>query len=50
MYFLWQERAGGRRGPKPALTLDAIADAAIAIADAEGPAAVSMQRVAAEVG
>jgi AcrR family transcriptional regulator len=50
MDFLWQERAGGRRGPKPALTLEAIADAAIAVADAEGLAAVSMQRVAAEVG
>lgn len=37
-----------RMGPKPALTLDRIADAAVAIADAEGIAAVSMQRVAAE--
>ncbi|WP_221323404.1 TetR/AcrR family transcriptional regulator [Actinoplanes sp. L3-i22] len=50
MDFLWQESAGGRRGPKKALSLDAIADAAIVIADAEGLAAVSMQRVAAEVG
>ncbi|GLW32649.1 TetR/AcrR family transcriptional regulator [Actinoplanes regularis] len=50
MDFLWQERPGGKRGPKPALTLEAIADAAIAVADAEGLAAVSMQRVAADVG
>lgn len=48
--FLWQERAQPTRGPKPALTLDKIADAAIAIADAEGLAAVSMQRVAADLG
>ncbi|AEV87528.1 TetR family transcriptional regulator [Actinoplanes sp. SE50] len=50
MDFLWQERTGGRRGPKPALTLSSIADAAIAIADAEGLAAVTMQRVATDVG
>ncbi|WIM94873.1 TetR/AcrR family transcriptional regulator [Actinoplanes oblitus] len=48
--FLWQERSGGKRGPKAALTLAEIADAAIAVADAEGLAAVSMQRVAAELG
>jgi AcrR family transcriptional regulator len=48
--FLWQERAQPTRGPKPALTLDKIADAAIAIADAEGLAAVTMQRVAADLG
>lgn len=48
--FLWTEPAKPTRGPKPALTLDKIADAAIAVADAEGLAAVSMQRVAAELG
>jgi len=48
--FLWRERAQPTRGPKPALTLDQIADAAIAIADAEGLAALSMQRVAADLG
>jgi AcrR family transcriptional regulator len=48
--FLWQERAKPTRGPKPALTLEQIADTAIAIADAEGLAAVSMQRVAADLG
>jgi AcrR family transcriptional regulator len=48
--FLWHERPKPARGPKPALTLDRIADVAIAIADAEGLAAVSMQRVAADLG
>jgi AcrR family transcriptional regulator len=48
--FLWQQRAKPTRGPKPALTLEQIADAAIAIADAEGLDAVSMQRVAADLG
>jgi AcrR family transcriptional regulator len=48
--FLWGERAERTRGPKPKLSLDQIADVAIAIADAEGLAAVSMQRVAADLG
>ena len=48
--FFWAERPAPTRGPKPALTLDQIADAAIAVADAEGLAAVSMQRVAADLG
>jgi AcrR family transcriptional regulator len=48
--FLWGSPSPGKRGPKAALNLDQIADAAIAIADAEGIAAVSMQRVAAGLG
>ncbi|GIE48133.1 TetR family transcriptional regulator [Amorphoplanes nipponensis] len=48
--FLWGARAQPTRGPKPALSLESIANAAIAVADAEGLAAVSMQRVAAELG
>src|SRR5215207_232262 len=48
--LLWRPRTDGSRGPKPALTLDGIADAAITVADAEGLAAVSMQRVAADLG
>jgi AcrR family transcriptional regulator len=48
--FLWGSGARGTRGPKPALSLEKIADTAIAIADAEGLAAVSMQRVAGELG
>ena len=38
------------RGPKPALTLGRIVTAAVALADAEGLDAVSMGRVAAELG
>jgi AcrR family transcriptional regulator len=48
--FVWHGRPESTRGPKPAFTLDQIADAAIAVADADGLAAVSMQRVAAELG
>src|SRR3954471_954107 len=48
--FFWAPRPSPTRGPRPTLTLDRIADAAIAIADAEGLAAVSMQRVAADLG
>ncbi|GAB3149690.1 TetR/AcrR family transcriptional regulator [Micromonospora sonneratiae] len=47
--FLWHTRAQPTRGPKPALTLEVITDAAIAIADSEGLAAVSMQRVATDL-
>jgi AcrR family transcriptional regulator len=47
---LWAPRAGGSRGPKRALTLERIADAAVDVADAEGLGAVSMQRVATAVG
>jgi AcrR family transcriptional regulator len=46
---LWSERGNPSRGPKPTLSVDRIARAAIAVADAEGLAAVSMQRIAREV-
>lgn len=39
-----------RRGGKPALSLDRIVDAAMALADEDGLAAVSMARVAARLG
>ncbi|WP_435111082.1 TetR/AcrR family transcriptional regulator [Nocardiopsis synnemataformans] len=39
-----------RRGPKPRLSREAVVVAAVAIADAEGLEAVSMQRVAKELG
>jgi AcrR family transcriptional regulator len=39
-----------RRGPKPALSLERIVAAAVGVAASEGLAAVSMQRVAAELG
>jgi AcrR family transcriptional regulator len=47
--LLWGQKAKPRRGPKPALDIDRIARAALRIADAEGLAAVSMQRVAGEL-
>jgi AcrR family transcriptional regulator len=46
MALLWETRTGPRPGPKPALTLEAIARAAGEIADADGLAAVTMRRVA----
>ncbi|GFJ93720.1 TetR/AcrR family transcriptional regulator [Phytohabitans rumicis] len=48
--LLWGEWARPARGPKPSLTLDRIVDAAIALADREGIDALSMRRVAAELG
>ncbi|SFP73679.1 DNA-binding transcriptional regulator, AcrR family [Amycolatopsis arida] len=48
--LLWGDGERPSRGPKPKLTLERIVTAAIGIADAEGLAAVSMQRVAAELG
>jgi AcrR family transcriptional regulator len=50
MDLLWHERLTPKRGPKPALTLDDIARAGIALADAEGLAALTMQSVAAALG
>lgn len=47
---LWGPRPAPRRGPKPKFTLDAVADAAIAVADAEGLDAVTMQHVAETLG
>ena len=39
-----------RRGRRPALDLDGVVDAAVRLADAEGMAALSMRRIAAELG
>jgi len=50
LQLLWKRRERPARGPKPGLTVDAIVRAAIAIADAEGLEAVSMRRVAQELG
>ncbi|WP_198663721.1 TetR/AcrR family transcriptional regulator [Jiangella endophytica] len=47
--LLWGLREGPTRGPKPVLSLERIAQAAVDLADAEGLAAVSMQRVAADL-
>jgi AcrR family transcriptional regulator len=46
----WGVREQPRKGPKPALTLDRIVEAAIRVADTDGLDAVSMGRVAAEAG
>lgn len=40
----------GTRGPRPRLSVEKIVTAAVTVADAEGLGALSMQRVAAEVG
>ncbi|MGY0008188.1 TetR/AcrR family transcriptional regulator [Micromonospora sp. I033] len=44
--LLWGTPSGPRRGPRPTLTLPAIARAGITIADAEGLDGLTMQRVA----
>ncbi len=48
--MLWGWDEPQRRGPKPALTLDRIAAVAVKLADAEGLGAVSMNRVAGQLG
>jgi AcrR family transcriptional regulator len=48
--LLWGRREHGKRGPRPGLSADAIVDAAVRVADAEGLEAVSMARVASELG
>jgi AcrR family transcriptional regulator len=48
--LLWGRRERGKRGPRPGLSADAIVEAAIRVADTEGLEAISMARVAAELG
>lgn len=48
--LLWGEQRAARRGPRPTLTLDVIARAGVEAADADGLAAVTMQRVAGTLG
>ncbi|MCU1648347.1 MAG: hypothetical protein JWN03_8622 [Nocardia sp.] len=48
--LLWDLDDPGSRGPKRGMSLDQILEAAIAIADAEGFAALSMSRVAKQLG
>jgi AcrR family transcriptional regulator len=50
MAVLWGKTSTPRRGPKPTLSLEAIARAGIRIADADGLVAVTMHRVAEELG
>ncbi|MET9295014.1 TetR/AcrR family transcriptional regulator C-terminal domain-containing protein [Streptomyces sp. NPDC003077] len=47
---LWLRPARPRRGRRPAFSREAITAAAVALADAEGLEAVTMRRVASEVG
>ena len=47
---VWERIEGSTRGPRPALTHDQIAKAAVEIADAEGLSAVSMRRLADRLG
>lgn len=48
--LLWGRRSKARRGPRAELSVDAIVRAATTLADAEGLEAVSMGRVAKELG
>jgi AcrR family transcriptional regulator len=48
--LLWGRRSKARRGPRAELSIDAIVQAATTVADAEGLEAVSMGRVARELG
>jgi AcrR family transcriptional regulator len=50
LQLLWGRESSGRRGPKPAHSIQDIALAAVGIADAEGLAGVSMNAVARAVG
>ena len=48
--LLWGVPGPARRGPKPSRTVEEVVDAAIALADAEGLAALSIRRVAETLG
>jgi AcrR family transcriptional regulator len=48
--LLWGIQERPKRGPKPRLTVDKIATTAIEVADAEGLGALSMRRVAEQLG
>ncbi|MFE7416921.1 TetR/AcrR family transcriptional regulator [Rhodococcus sp. NPDC057529] len=48
--LLWGSADRPKRGPKPALSLEQIVATAIAMADAEGLATLSMQRLAEDLG
>jgi AcrR family transcriptional regulator len=48
--LLWGVSGPGRRGPKPSRSVEEVVSAGIALADAEGLAALSMRRVAEALG
>jgi AcrR family transcriptional regulator len=48
--LLWGQLEPGRRGPKPRYSADQVVAAAITVADAEGLQAISVRRIALELG
>lgn len=48
--LLWGDALPGRRGPKPRYSVEEVVAAAVAVADAEGLAAISVRRIAVELG
>lgn len=50
LQLMWDREPPGRRGPRPTMSIRQIGEAGVAIADAEGLAAVSMKRVAESLG
>lgn len=48
--LLWDTGPRPSRGPKPGLTLERIVEAAVEVADRDGLGALSMRRIAAELG
>ncbi|GAB2867131.1 TetR/AcrR family transcriptional regulator C-terminal domain-containing protein [Actinocorallia aurea] len=48
--IIWARPVRSSRGPNPSLTLEKIARASVALADAEGLEALTMRRLAAELG
>src|SRR5688572_27806436 len=48
--LLWRRAERGTRGPRPKLSVDAVVDAAIALADEAGLQAVSMRTLAGRLG
>lgn len=48
--LLWEGLPISKKGPAPSLTLEQVIEAGIAIADSEGITALSMRRLAAELG
>ncbi|MFC4502062.1 MULTISPECIES: TetR/AcrR family transcriptional regulator [Streptomyces] len=51
LQLLWRDTSpDGRRGPRRGLSVDAVVEAATAVADAEGLDALTMRRVAKELG
>lgn len=50
LQLLWGRQEQTTRGPRPALTVARIVDAAVELADADGLAAVSMRKVAERLG